>query len=445
MNDRERILKRIERDKARRASKKEEFIRPYDDYEAVFDFEKLWDAGKKCCNGVRWKASVQRWEAFLLTNITNIYNGLLSQEFQKHSGKFFCFDLFERGHLRHIRSLKISERTVQKALCDNALVPVLSRSFIYDNGATMKYKGIAFAEERLTKHIRRFVREMTPKGALENGYVLQFDFHHYFDNASHEVLFGIIDRSFKDERLKNTIKKFVSDFGDKGLGLGSQISQALALTLANDLDHEIKDRMGMKFYGRYMDDGYVLCSSKEEAKDVLEALYRVVGKLKIEVNEKKTRITKFRKGFRFLKVLYRTTETGKIIRKTNHEGIKRMRQKLLKFKKKYAAGSIPLENVEMALEAWFAHCMRANTFHTRLNMLKRFRRMFPDSKAFMARKRNKAEEMRKAQAFLKEWKQKHASENPFWSRIHMIHEWKLRKEKEADNGVLQISFRRCCA
>ena len=130
MNDRERILKRIERDKARRASKKEEFIRPYDDYEAVFDFEKLWDAGKKCCNGVRWKASVQRWEAFLLTNITNIYKGLLSQDFQKHSGKFFCFDLFERGHLRHIRSLKISERTVQKALCDNALVLVLSRSFI---------------------------------------------------------------------------------------------------------------------------------------------------------------------------------------------------------------------------------------------------------------------------------------------------------------------------
>lgn len=444
MNNRERILKRIERDKARRESKKKAFNSQYDDYCKVFDFEHIWEAGKRCCNGVRWKASVQRWEAYLLSNAANVYDDLMTMKFQKKSGNFYCFDLYERGHLRHIRSLKISERTAQKALCDYALVPVLSRSHIYDNGATMKDKGIAFAESRLMKHIRRFVREMGPMEALRNGYVIQFDFHHYFDNADHDVLMDIVKKNFTDERLIATVRKFVDDFGERGLGLGSQISQVLALSLANGLDHVIKDRLGMKWYGRYMDDGYVLCRSKSEAVKVMAEIRKVCTNLRIEINEKKTRIIKFSKGFRFLKVLYRTTETGKIVRTTNHEGIKRMRQKLVKLRRKYEHGRIKLENIEMALEAWFAHCMRANTYWTRMSMLVRFHRMFPESDAFFARKNDRDAEIEQAHAYVREWKTTKSKGNPFWDRIHMIHDYRQMKNTEADNGVLQVSFRRCC-
>ena len=46
----------------------------------------------------------------------------------------------DRHELRHIRSVHINERVVQRCLCDYSLVPVLSRSFVYDNGASIKIK-----------------------------------------------------------------------------------------------------------------------------------------------------------------------------------------------------------------------------------------------------------------------------------------------------------------
>jgi hypothetical protein len=53
---------------------------------------------------------------------------------------FVEFDLSEQGKTRHIKSVHISERVVQKYLCGNALVPVLSRSLIHDNRASVKTK-----------------------------------------------------------------------------------------------------------------------------------------------------------------------------------------------------------------------------------------------------------------------------------------------------------------
>jgi hypothetical protein len=443
MNNAERIQRRIERDKARRAAKKAAFMQPLDRYDSVFDFEELWIAGKRCCNGVRWKASIQRWEMSLLTNVAALYENLQTGKHQKYSGKFCCFDLVERGHLRHIRALKVNERAAQKALCDVALVPALERSFIYDNGATMKGKGITFAENRLTKQLRRFLFEMTPEKALQEGYVVQFDFHHYFDNADHETLFHIIGNLFSDRKLVYTIRKFIRDFGEKGLGLGSQISQILSLSLGGRLDHAIKDRMRMKFYGRYMDDGYIICRNKSEARKILAVIRQECDRARIEINEKKTRIVKLSRGFKFLQVIYNVTETGRIIRRTNHDGIKRMRNRLRAFRRKLDAGEIELENIEMSLEAWLAHCMRADTYRTRLSMWKRFRRMFPESKAFYTVKTNREEEIEKARIFTETWNEKHPNHHGFWQRIHRRAAWRKMKEMEGNHGVLQVSFRRC--
>lgn len=47
--------------------------------------------------------------------------------------------------MRHIRSIHISERVVQRTLCDKVINPTLKPSFIYDNGASTENKGIDFA------------------------------------------------------------------------------------------------------------------------------------------------------------------------------------------------------------------------------------------------------------------------------------------------------------
>jgi len=101
----------------------------YDDFEKVFSFDHLYNAYRKSRLSVRWKASTQRYIANALLYIQRTRQSLLDETFRS---KGFCeFDLRERGKLRHIRSVEMQERVVQRCLCDYALIPMLSRSFIY--------------------------------------------------------------------------------------------------------------------------------------------------------------------------------------------------------------------------------------------------------------------------------------------------------------------------
>lgn len=86
--------------------------------------------------------------------------------------------------------------------------------------------------------------------------------------------------------------KFVSAFGDIGLGIGSQISQVLALASANELDHFVKEKLHIKYYGRYMDDGYLIHRDKKYLAHCLEEIQAVCDKLGIVLNRKKTKIAK---------------------------------------------------------------------------------------------------------------------------------------------------------
>ena len=410
----------------------------YDDDDQCFDFEHIWQTGIKCARGVRWKASVQRYELFLLARCGELFIQIDVGAWLKTTGRFFRFTLYERGHRRDIRSTTITERNGQKCLCDYSLVQAIQPSLIYDNGATMKNKGITFAEKRMTRMLCHFIQEVGPEAAYENGYAVLYDFHGYFDSIVHAILILIVDRFYTDRRLMETIHKLISDFGEHGLGLGSQISQILALVMATGLDHAIKDISRIKVYERYMDDGICIVPTKEAANALLSIVQAMASDLKLELNEKKTRIVKLSRGFTFLKIRYQITSTGKIIRHIAKDGTVRMRNRLGAYRKKLDAGKIKLENVEMSMEAYFANCDRANSTRTKLSFWYRFRRMFPESKAFIKKKpiKNIQKELASYQAV---WMKAHP--NGSWAAFKR--DWKAYlKERDEKNDVLQISLRR---
>lgn len=216
MNSKERHEARYQRRKEKRLRRKQERNEQYGDFDKVFTFDNLYCAFKKCCRGVGWKASTQRYKANALQNVNDTLRSLHNGTYKSRG--FYEFDLVERGKPRHIKSVHISERVVQRCLCDNALVPMFSKSFIYDNGACMERKGIDFAVRRLVCHLQRHFRKHGT-----NGYALIFDFSRYFDNIQHEPLKRIVDKTFTDQRITRLVNGFIDDFGEVGLGLGSQI------------------------------------------------------------------------------------------------------------------------------------------------------------------------------------------------------------------------------
>ena len=102
---------------------------------------------------------------YMLRRLTNVAatNKKLTYCEDIHKG-FICFGLNERGKHRDIMSVHFSERVPQKSLNHNALVPVLTRSLIHDNGASQKGKGTSFAMKRLVTHLRRHYRHHGTEG-----------------------------------------------------------------------------------------------------------------------------------------------------------------------------------------------------------------------------------------------------------------------------------------
>ena len=369
MTSTERKEHRRTRRSATRKAKKQGVVGECDSLEKVADPNALMSASKKARSGITWKASVQRYLMNLLKNVAESNKNILSGKDIRKG--FIKFDLIERGKLRHISSVHFSERVAQRSQCANALIPTLIRGLIYDNGASLKNKGITFALDRLSAHLQRHYRKHG-----NEGYVLLLDFSDYFGRIRHDVIKEILCQNFKDKRLISLAMSFVYAFGEKGLGLGSETSQIFAVTYPSKIDHYIKEVLRIKGYARYMDDSYLIHKDKGYLKKCLEDLKGKFAEVGIVLNPKKTRIVKLSKGFTFLKTQYFLTDTGKVIRKACRESIVRQRRKLKKFKKFSDAGEMSFGHIYNSYMSWRGYIGHKDAHRTILSMDKLFKDFF---------------------------------------------------------------------
>ena len=260
---------------------------------------------------------------------------------------------------------------MQRCLCDYSLVPILKRSFIYDNGACIKLRGIDFALNRMNRHLEKYYRHYGSEG-----YALVFDFSKYFNSIDHVALLKILREKITDDRLYAIVKQLVDDFGENGLGLGSQISQSCALALPNKMDHYIKEQLGIKYYCRYMDDGCLIPHSKEHLQYCLKKITEICTELGIKLNTKKTQIVKLSRGINFLKTHFILTKTGKIVRKPYRKNITLMRRKLKTFKRWVDEGKMTFEDVMTSWCSWRGHQLKFNSYWARQRIHDLYVRLF---------------------------------------------------------------------
>lgn len=325
-----------------------------------------------------WLVFRFRDEMNLLRNINNTVKALESGE--NVSQGFIVFWLCERGKLRLIKSVHIWERVIQRSLCTNALVPVLQTGLIYDNGASMEGKGIHFALNRLDAHLHRFYRR---NGFSNDGYILVIDFSKYFDNILHEPVYQDLQKNFTDERIINLaaqlIRPFCADRKDGkeiSLGIGSQISQILAVRFPNGIDHFIEQELDVHEHGRYMDDSYLIHESKEYLQYCLEALKEKFAEKGIIVNTKKTQIIKLSSWFTFLKFRYKLTETGRVVVKPCKDSVTRERRKLHKLKPKFDNGELNFGDLRTQYASWRGYIEYADSYRTICNMDNIFNQLY---------------------------------------------------------------------
>lgn len=369
---------RYQRRKAKRDEARLRRSKECGDFDEVFSFRHLYLSGKKCCKGVYWKNSTQRYIGNIIPIIAKTHRELQNGTF-KHRG-FHAFTIMERGKKRYIRSVHITERAVQKCLCDYCLVPIYSACFIYDNSASLKHRGMDFALRRMTCYLQRHYR----KYGLEGG-VLLYDFHSFFDSAPHEPLFREADRRLHDPKIRELANSFITDFGSVGLGLGSQVSQTNALMLPNMTDHYFKEVCRIKAYERYMDDGVAISPDIDDLYLCMDGLKIICEKCGLELNLKKTRVIPLRDYYRWLKTRFIITPTGKVVRKMNRDSTKIVRHKLRAFRGKLDRGEMTLADIRCSVDSYNGHMKRGHSFKVRQRTNQYFKSLYgfyPDEKGW---------------------------------------------------------------
>lgn len=287
------------------------------------DLDRLNKAFYECAKISKWKESTQKYQKNIIEN-----NLKLKQELEDgtyRTGPTSNFSLHERGKLRYIEAPIIRDRIVQKVLVQDVLLPIIRPLLIYDNYASLEYRGTSLARKRIDVMLHKYIKEYG-----DDGYILQIDIKKYFESIDHEILKEML---FKKVENYQELLGHIIDSTGKGLNLGSECPQVFAIFYLSGVDNFIKIVKGIKYYGRYMDDMFIIHKDKEYLKSLLQEIRIKLKEIKLQINEKKTHISKLSHGFTFLQIKYNLCD-GKILKRPTRDKIIRERRRLKSFKGK---------------------------------------------------------------------------------------------------------------
>ena len=339
-------------------------------YDEIIDFGNLYDGLRKSQKNVLWKDSVAAYSLDGLKNTYRLKRDLVNGNYR--ISKYQKFVIHE-PKTREIVATRIRDRQFQRSLCDVALYRDITKGFIHANCACQRGKGVDFAMNQLSQILRKYYRN---HGA--EGWVLRCDIRHYFPETPHETAKAAVRKREDDEQVCQRVDEIIDSFGgDKGIGLGSQVSQLIELAVLDDMDHYIKERLRMKYYIRYMDDFLVIHPDREILEKVLKVVREKITALGLELN-RKTQIHPMDQGIMWLKWHFILTPTGKIIRKMSRQKIVKQRRKMKKLTFKIMEGRLEEKALDDSFQSWQANARRGHT-HFEIRTMERLYKILKEA------------------------------------------------------------------
>lgn len=367
MTSQERHEARYQRRKAKRQERKQARCDNLGPVDKVFSYRKMFYYGRKCCNGVRWKQSVQNFEGHLFSGTAKRRREVLDGTWKPK--KCTHFTLRERGKVRPIDAPHITDRQIDKTLCNEVLVPLYGPCMIHDNGASQRGKGLHWQYHRLKDqlhwHFRHYGRE---------GGVGLIDLKQFFPDANRELIkqrHRLLIPSADLRAIADTVVEYSpSTRPGRGMPLGKEPSQQEMVALPSSIDNWMKCQKSIHCFGHYMDDYYIIMPDIEQLKDLVREMVRRFEAAGIRVNKRKCKVIPLTKPFRFCKARFTLTETGKIKVNGSRDGVKRARRKLKLFHSEFKESKRPLEEINQYMECQSAYYRNFND-HGRLLHLRR--------------------------------------------------------------------------
>ncbi len=324
------------------------------DFEKVIDFDNMYKAYRKSKCGKGFKKSSAKFNVMALDGIYTLIEQLKNKTYTVSD--YSEFKVYEPKE-RVIKTTSFKDKVVQHSLCDNVILPKMKKIFIYDNCAGQKGKGTLFGLDRLGEQMQQFYERYG-----HNGYILKCDISKFFYSIPHEQLKDIVNYHFSyDSDICWLCNLFIDSTEGKGIPLGNQINQGFALLYLDGMDKLIKWELGIEYYGRYMDDFYLMHPSKEYLKYCLEVIEEFLKTLDLTLNGK-TQICPFKNGVSYLGFHTYITPEGRLIRKLKNQNKRNAQRKYLKMAKLVANGRISADKFNSSYASWKNHISHGDCY-----------------------------------------------------------------------------------
>ena len=246
----------------------------------------------------------------------------------------------------------------------NLIEPELDRTFISDSYACRIGKGVHAAVDRYQAWAQTY------------RYVLKMDVQQYFPSIDHELLKTKLRRRIKDRRALDLLDRIIDGspavdgepqyYSDddlftplqrrRGIPIGNLTSQFFANLYLDDLDHFIKQTLGIRPYLRYVDDMVVLDNDKRRLAEIRSAVRERLELDRLRLHPNKAHVTRTRDGLNLLG--YEVFPAHRRLRSDNGH---RFVRKLRALTQAYASGRADWARVNASVQSWIGHAKHADT------------------------------------------------------------------------------------
>ena len=324
-------------------------------YHKVYDIDNINKMCDLVCSKMKNKEKAEKFMLYKSEHIINIRNKLMSKnlDFSKYS-----IFLITDPKCRVIMSQSIEDKVINHLVSKYLLVDVYENIYTNSMCATRKGKGSSYGIHLLKTYLNKIKYKYT------NFYYLKIDIKKYFYSIDHNILKSILSHKIKDkdalevlykiidstnnnyinkriDNLKNNRINYLKDNNlireveeiplykyNKGCSIGNQTSQAFGLIYLYKFNHYLKERPHLKCVINYMDDFIIIHEDKDYLKLCLKQIRQYLfNNLKLELNEKKTRIDSIKNGIDFLGYRF-IIKNSKVIMKLRNRVKKNFKKKV---------------------------------------------------------------------------------------------------------------------
>ena len=295
--------------------------------EQSYDFtEQMFQAYYDCRKNKRNTINALKFERHFEKNLFELIEEIETGTYQP--GRSIAF-IVKNPVKREVFAADFRDRVVHHWLIKK-LNPYFEKFFIYDSYACRVNKGTHFGIRR----IDQFIKDCSAN-YKNDCYILKLDVKGFFMHINRNLLFErlalFIDKQYPEndkELVKDICYKVVFNDPTKncitkgskndwkglpkskslfstpencGLPIGNLTSQVFANFYMNPFDHFVKKDLGIRYYGRYVDDFVLIHPDKTYLRLLISEIKRnLKEKLMLELHPDKVYIQHFNKGVKFL-------------------------------------------------------------------------------------------------------------------------------------------------